>query len=145
MPKLLKEWFIKKAIISWLSRNGWGTNLRSGELSERGVDIKVMHNKYPRYFLVEAKGEGKSKHVNENNFVYGLGQIITRMNTSRSTRYRYGLGLPEKSAGVAKRRVPWQIAKKLLLSIFSVDKNGKVKCYEWKEIKQFQRMKKMEV
>ncbi len=145
MAKPLKEQFVKESIINWLFRNKYGRNLRKGELRERGVDIRVTHNKYARCFLVETKGEGKSSQVNDNNFVNALGQIITRMNTSRSTRYRYGLGLPEKSAGVAKRRVPWQIAKKLLLSIFSVDKNGKVKCYEWKEIKQFQRMKKMEV
>lgn len=128
MPKLLKERFIKKAVISWLSRHGWGKNLKSGELSERGVDIRVQHNNYARYFLVETKGEGKSRQVDQGTFVNALGQIITRMNTH--AKYYYGLGLPEKSASIAIRRVPWQIAKKLSLSIFSVDKNGKVKRYE---------------
>ena len=81
MPKLLTEKFVKQSIINWLFRNGWGRNLRVGELRDKGVDIKVRHNKYSRYFLIETKGEGKIKQADEVAFVYSLGQIITRMKT----------------------------------------------------------------
>lgn len=89
------------------------------------MDIRVRHNKYSRYFLIETKGESSAKsarQVLEVAFVYSLGQIITRMKAGRS-RYYYGLGLPVASANIAIRRIPWQVAKKLLLYIFSVDKD----------------------
>jgi len=139
MPKLLTEKFVKQSIINWLFRNGWGRNLRVGELRDKGVDIKVRHNKYSRYFLIETKGEGKIRQADEVAFVYSLGQIITRMKTGGSTRYYYALGLPITSAKIAIRRLPWQVAKKLLLHIFSVDRKGKVGLYDWKKIKSIQK------
>lgn len=135
MQKTLSEKIVKQAIIKWLFRNGWGRNLEVGELRDKGVDVKVRHNNYARYFLIECKGEGESRGSAEVAFVYSLGQIISRMKTTGETRYYYGLGLPETVAKIALRRLPWQIAKKLLLYVFSVDKNGKVKQYSWKEIK----------
>ncbi len=138
--KPLSEEFVKRAMIKWLTRNEWGTNLEFGGLRDKGVDIKVRHNRYSRYFLIEAKGEGVSKSwrsQNEVNFVYGLGQLITRINTS-GARYYYGLALPESMARIAIRRIPWQIAKKLLLYIFSVTKDEKVKQYTWQDLKKIQ-------
>jgi len=137
MKKPLSEKFVKQSIIKWLFRNGWGRNLEVGELRDRGVDIRVRHNDYARYFLIETKGEGKIRQADEVAFVYSLGQIITRMKAGRA-RYYYGLGLPEASAKIAIRRVPWQVAKKLLLYIFSVDKSGKVKQYSWQDLKKIQ-------
>ena len=137
MQKPLSEKFVKQSIIKWLFRNGWGRNLEVGELRDRGVDIRVSHNDYARYFLIETKGEGKIRRADEVAFVYSLGQIITRMKAGRA-RYYYGLGLPEASAKIAIRRVPWQVAKKLLLYIFSVDKSGKVKQYSWQDLKKIQ-------
>jgi len=133
MKKMLSEKQVKTAIINWLYRNGWGRNLKHGELRDKGVDIKVRHNNYARYFFIEVKGE---KHA-EVSFVYSLGQIITRMKTGKS-RYYYGLGLAEKSAKIAMRRLPWQVAKKLLLYVFSVDKDKKVKRYYWFDLKKAQ-------
>jgi len=137
MKKLISEKFVKQSIIKWLFRNNWGRNLEVGELRDHGVDIRVRHNNYARYFLIETKGEGKIKQADEVAFIYSLGQIITRMKTGRA-RYYYGLGLPESSAKIAIRRVPWQVAKKLLLYIFSVDKSGKVKQYSWQDLKKIQ-------
>ncbi len=97
MEKVINEKFVKQAVIKWLFRNGWGRNLEIGETRDRGVDIKVRHNKYSRYFLIETKGQGKIRQADEVAFVYSLGQIITRMKTSDSTRYYYGLGLPLSS------------------------------------------------
>ena len=137
MKKIVSEKFVKQAIIKWLFRNGWGRNLEVGELRDKGVDIKVRNNKFSRYFLIETKGESKIRQGQEVAFVYSLGQIITRMKAGGSTRYYYGLGLPESSAKIAVRRVPWQVAKKLLLYIFSVNKTGKVKQYSWQDIKKY--------
>ena len=137
MKKLVSEKFVKQAIVKWLFRNGWGRNLEIGELRDKGVDIKVRNNKFSRYFLIETKGESKIRQGQEVAFVYSLGQIITRMKAGGSTRYYYGLGLPESSAKIAVRRIPWQVAKKLLLYIFSVNKTGKVKQYSWQDIKKY--------
>ena len=142
--KRISEEFVERSIIKYLSQNEWGTNLQFGGLREKGVDIKVRHNRYSRYFLIECKGEGKSKNSKSNNshkevaFVYSLGQIVTRMKTGGSTRYYFGLGLPEDSAKIALRRLPWQVAKKLLLYVFSVDAKGKVKKYDWQRLKKHQ-------
>ncbi|MCX6794516.1 MAG: hypothetical protein NTY31_00745 [Candidatus Falkowbacteria bacterium] len=132
--KLLSEDFVKNSIIKWLSANNWG-HLEFGGLREKGVDIKAKHNQYPIYYFIETKGEGKIRQADEVAFVYSLGQIITRMKTN-NTRNKYALGLPESSAKIALRRLPWQISKKLLLYILAVDKKGKVKQYSWKELKE---------
>jgi len=125
----MKEEFVKSSIIKYLSRKEWGTNLQFGALHDHGVDIKVRHNRYARYFLIECKGQGIGRGSNEVAFVYSLGQVISRMKTGGTTRYYYGLGLPEKSAKIALRRLPWQVAKKLLLYVFSCDEKGNVKQY----------------
>ncbi len=138
MGKFLSEKFVKQSIIKWLFWNGWGRNLEVGELRDRGVDIRVRHNNYARYFLIETKGEGKIRQTGEVAFVYSLGQIVTRMRVGKA-RYYYGLGLPESSAKIAVRRVPWQIAKKLLLYIFSVNREGKVRQCTWQDLKEAQR------
>lgn len=142
--KRISEEFVERTLIKYLSQNEWGTNLQFGGLREKGVDIKVRHNRYSRYFLIECKGEGKSVNAKSNTshkeiaFVYSLGQIITRMKTGKSTRYYFGLGLPENSAKIALRRLPWQVAKKLLLYVFSVNEKGGVKRYDWQELKKHQ-------
>jgi len=139
-PRIISERFVRRAVINYLARKGWDRGLREKETAEHGVDIKVRHNMYARYFFIETKGESSSKSaksVRETAFVYSLGQIITRMN-ARNARYYYGIGLPELAAKIAIRRIPWQIAKKLLLYVFSVQSNGKVKQYSWKELKRNQ-------
>lgn len=139
----MTEEFVKNAIIRHLSRNEWGTNLQFGTLREKGVDIKVRHNRYARYFLIECKGQGIGRGSSEVAFVYSLGQIISRMKTGGTTRYYYALGLPEKSAKIALRRLPWQVAKKLLLYVFSVTEDGKVVRYSWQDLKKHQGSKKL--
>jgi len=141
MQKPLSEKFVKQSIIKWLFRNGWGRNLEVGELQDQGVDIRVKNNKVSRLFLIETKGEGKTRQVSESTFVHSLGQIITRMKTGGTTRYYYGLGLPELSAKIALRRIPWQIAKKLYLIILSVNQREDVIEYDWTSLKKFQNKK----
>lgn len=130
----LSETFVKNAVIQWLSKNGWG-HFEFDELHTHGVDIKAKNVRYGRYFFIEAKGQGTSRSGNEVAFVYSLGQIITRMKDGGSTRNYYGLALPADSAKIALRRIPWQVAKKLLLYVFSVSATGKITKYSWKELK----------
>jgi len=138
MGKAITERYVRRRIIDFLARKGFNRGLREKETAEHGVDIRVRHNNYSRYFLIETKHESVSKSVNDSNFINALGQIVTRMKTGKS-RYYYGIGLPESSANIALRRLPWQVAKKLLLYIFSVNGDGKVKQYSWKEIKLLQK------
>lgn len=135
--KVLDEEFVKRQIIMWLSNNGWGRNLQYGSLRDKGCDIRVQNNRYGVYFIIETKGESQIRQGNEVAFVYSLGQIITRMKVGKG-QYKYGLGLPEVSAKIAIRRVPYQIATKLRLHIFSVNENGKVKMYAPKDLRALQ-------
>ncbi len=137
MEKKITEDFVKHSIIKWLSTNGWG-HFQFGNLHDHGVDLKAKNFKYSRYFFIETKGQGKIRQADEVAFVYSLGQIITRMKAGGTTRNYYALGLPDISAKIAIRRIPWQVAKKLLLYVFSVDKSGKVKQYSWQDIKKIQ-------
>lgn len=71
-----------------------------------------------------------------------LGQVVTRMNVKRYSKskldnqaltinraYKYGLGLYWKTAQVALRRIPKEIAIVLNLHIFSVNDDGVVKYF----------------
>jgi hypothetical protein len=93
----------------------------------------------------EIKGESRIKSarsVSENAFVYSLGQIVTRMKVVDARHaYNYGLGLPESSANIAIRRIPWQFARKVCLYVFSVNSTGKVKLYSWQDLKKIQKEK----
>jgi len=137
----ITEDFVKNSIIKWLSANGWG-HFKFGGLHDHGVDLKAKNFKYSRFFFIETKGEGKISQGNEVAFIYSLGQIVTRMKSGGTTRNYYGLGLPEISTRIAIRRTPWQVAKKLLLYVFSVNKLGGVKQYSWQDLKKIQSIKK---
>jgi hypothetical protein len=145
--KLLTEKFVEKKIVEYLSRKGWGRNLRTHALDEHGVDMKVRHNKYARYWLVEVKGDAGpgAKHPNsvrETNFVYGVGQIISRMHRSGKPGYKYGykygVGFPAGFRSKVLRRIPFDVCHKLNLYFFFVDLKGKVELLDWKVLKKEQ-------
>jgi hypothetical protein len=146
--KIIDEKFVRRSIRDWLFRNGWGFQYKEKETREHGVDIQVRDNTSPhhsRYFFIETKGESRIKSarsVSENAFVYSLGQIVTRMKVVDARHaYNYGLGLPESSANIAIRRIPWQFARKVCLYVFSVNSTGKVKLYSWQDLKKIQKEK----
>lgn len=133
MPKL-DEKFVRKAVIKYLSRNGYNKRLQEKQIDEHGVDIKVQHQDYPRYFLVEVKGEpGKNvKFPNsrrEGCFIQVLGQIVSRMNYK--AKYRYGIGLPDTYHKKIFLRLSKILLKKLKLVVFLVDKNANVTEINW--------------
>lgn len=136
----IDEEFVKHSIIKYLSCLGWG-NFQYDKLHAHGVDIRCKKNSYSRYLSIEVKGQSILRQSSEVAFIYSLGQIITRMKDSGTTRNYYGLGLPEESAIIALRRLPWQVAKKLLLTVYSVNINGEVEEYSWLELKNKQNVK----
>lgn len=132
MRKPITEEDVKRAVINWLSHNGWG-RFKNDKLHRHGVDIKARKNNYPIYYLIEAKKDGNA----ESSFISSLGQIITRMNVKK-VKYKYGLALPENTAKIAIRRIPWQVSQKLLLNILSVNEYEKVVEHTWKDLQRLQ-------
>jgi hypothetical protein len=134
MPNL-DEKFVRKAVIRHLSRKGYHRRLQEKQTDEHGVDIKVQHYRYARYFLVETKGDPSENvkypgSVRENYFVQVLGQIMIRM--TYKAKYKYGIGLPITYKTKVFKRLSKTLLKKFKFSIFLVDKNGKVKEINWK-------------
>jgi len=142
----LSERDVQIAILKYLYKDGWGTRPHIKHTNEKGVDIVVQNDAVPqRRFFIETKGESdtKSKYsMHETNFVYSLGQLMTRMKVvdARYT-YNYGLGLPERSAKIALRRIPWQLAQKLCIYIFSVNREREVVRYSSKDMRDIQQAK----
>lgn len=141
----LTEEFVQSQIEKYLHDKGWNHNLKSKGLHEHGCDIIVSdgNNKNKaRRFFVECKGRSYSEHarsIADTNMLYGLGQLVTRMKVIARHAYKYGLGLPEESAKIALRRIPWQVARHLCLSVFSVSNDGLVTEYSPKDFKKFQK------
>lgn len=135
--KILTEEFIKRSVIKFLINLGWSKNLEYDDLRAQGVDIKVTHSKYGRTFFIEAKGASRNRSGSEVAFIYSLGQIITRMKNPKA-RYYYGIALPERSAKIALRRLPYQFAVSACVHIFSVDHDGVVYWYKPVDIKKYQ-------
>jgi len=137
--KYLNERFVKNSIIKWLSRKGYNLRLQAKETKEHGIDIKVRHNKYGRYFIVEVKGDPNPdsykwvRSGRETAFNYVLGQIITRM--KHKAKYWYAIGLPYTYRDKILRRLPREVCKKLRLKVLLVDKQGKVEEINWKNLK----------
>jgi len=141
----ITEEFVQKQIEKYLYNKGWNHNLKSKGLHDHGCDIVVSdgNNKNKaRRFYIECKGKSYSKSaksVAETNFLFCLAQLVTRMKVIARHAYKYGLGLPKESADKAIRRIPWQVARHLCLSIFSVDDNGNIIEYSPKDFKQRQK------
>ena len=148
--KPLSERFVQNSIIEYLFRNGWSRNLRAKGLDEHGVDIKVRHIRYARYWLIECKGDAstKAKYPKShevNSFIFALGQILTRMKSDGQRGYKYGykfgVGFPAGFRDLVISRLPSNVADKLNLYVFLVEKDGSVGVLDWKELKKLQTSK----
>lgn len=136
----LSEEFIASRVRGFLVNRENGGNwhddkTRQADLHQKGVDLYLVGgSKNGERFLIECKkqytGSGKE------NWLNGLGQIITRMSVSSSrgkndfvmpSSYKYGLGLHKDMAVIALKRIPKAVAQILNLYIFSVDDDGYVK------------------
>lgn len=128
----MSEEFVKNCIVIYLTNNGWKITKLLG-LKKKGLDIKAQ--KGNRYFFIEAKGQSERPQASEVAFVYSLGQIVTRMKVVDAKHaYNYGLALPYESAQIAQRRIPWKLAEKLSLYVFSVKQDGSVRKLSWKDM-----------
>lgn len=139
--KEITEKFVEESILKHLDKKGWNYNIKTKDLHQHGCDIIVTNsknkNKATRFFI-ECKGKSSAKSaksINETIWLFALGQIVSRMSVIAKHAYKYGLGLPELSAKIALRRIPWQVARHLCLYIFSVDDNGNVTEYSPKDFK----------
>lgn len=137
------ESFIQESVLNYLKNKNYSKGIAK-ELWEHGVDIKVRNNKYSRYFYVEVKGGSKSKNarsVDTNNFVFGLGQIVTRIQSTtdpqaKTGSNKYGVAYPYYFIKYLERkRLHWNLCKNLNLYIFLVKESGEVEQYDWKRIK----------
>ena len=150
MNSRITEEYIVDRIIDFMLKKENGNwheeKVEKSDLHKHGVDIKLVGGKKnSEYFFIECKGKSYSKSadsINKEGWLNALGQIITRMDVKRLSKskdgngysginhaYKYGLGLYWKSAQVALRRIPKEIAEVLCLHIFSVNDNGEVRYF----------------
>ena len=134
----MTETEVQQCIVSFLGAKDWGSNVKTKKLTEHGCDIILKHNNYARYFFIECKGDPKETTKNQGSsrevaFIYSLGQIMTRI-TNPKRGYYYALGLPEKTAKIALRRISGKLAKLIKLHIFSVKDNGTIREYKPNQI-----------
>ena len=148
--QIISEKYIVDKIIEFMINKEDGNwheeKVKKADLHTHGVDIKLIGGKRnSEYFFIECKGKSyakSAKSVNNEGWLNALGQIVTRMNIKRYSKsncvnqgltinraYKYGLGLYWKTAQVALRRIPKEIAIVLNLHIFSVNDDGVVKYF----------------
>ncbi len=120
--KIISEDKVIDAILQWAYRNGYGLKPKIKHGHKHGVDLELNNEKTRHKYYIECKG---GPH-HEVNFVYSLGQIITRMNR-KPLGVNYGIALPTKSAEIARKRIPRSFATRNKLAIFSVSNSGVVK------------------
>lgn len=148
---ILTEDFVQNAVVEHLHSKGWSKSLNSAKLWEHGVDIKVRNNNYGRYWLVEVKGDPSAKVKSptgsrSSSFNSAMGQIITRMHSNRSEKYRdcyhgykYGLAFSIYFCDMVIKKTPYNILRRLNLYIFFVDEKGNVKEINWQKLKKLQK------
>lgn len=134
---------IQKCIVAYLSAKGWSHKLVAKGLREHGTDIVVRdsNKNKARYLFIECKGGSQAKSarsITETVWLYALGQLVTRMKVIAKNAYLYGLGLPEASAKIALRRIPWKVAQHLSLRVYSVNSLGQVQEYTPKHFRSIQ-------
>jgi hypothetical protein len=141
---IIPEDFVQSSLIKHLELNGWNRSLKSSELWEQGVDVKVCNNKFSRYWLIEAKGDPSANVKNpsgsqSSSFNSALGQIITRMHTKGirgyKYRYKYGIAFPKSFKKMVLRKIPFDVMDKLNLYLFFVDSKGGVEEIDWRKLK----------
>ncbi|MDP3934720.1 MAG: hypothetical protein Q8Q46_00635 [Candidatus Giovannonibacteria bacterium] len=149
--RLLKEQFVKKRVLKYLEKFGFGNpKEKITDLREWGVDIKVKKLR-PRpigwYYLVECKGDPSLKVKSPSGWRSSalnsaLGQIISRMHTNRRALhggYNYGVAFPYSFKDKVLKKIPYYVCNRLRLSIFLVNQNGEVEKYDHRKLKIIQK------
>ncbi len=149
--RLLKEQFVKRHVLKYLDKFGFGdSKIKITDLRERGVDIKVKKLR-PRpigwYYLVQCKGNPSKKVKHPSGWRSSatnsaLGQIISRMHTSRKSPYggyNYGVAFPYSFKDKVLKKIPFYVCNRLRLSIFLVNQKGEVEKYNHRKLKVIQK------
>ncbi len=138
------EAFVQESMIRYLTNKGYSKSMDYKGLSEAGVDIRVRHKDYSRFFLIECKGGAiKAKSVSGTesvNFTMGLGQIIQRIHsktipTAAKGAYKYGVAYPAHFKEKHLWKLHYNVCRQLNLYVFFVDMDGNVEEYNWQRIK----------
>jgi len=147
---ILTEPFIQEKVLQCLISKGWSNITTNAELWEQGVDIKVRHKQYGRYWLIEVKGDPSSKVKNpsgsrSSSFNSAIGQIISRMHNNRKTKYlgcqhgyKYGIAFSTYFRDMVIRKLPHWVMRKLCLYVFFVNQKGHVEEIDWRLMKKLQ-------
>lgn len=122
IEKTISEEKVIDAVQAWAYKNSYGLKPKIKHGNKKGVDLELTHERTRHKYFIECKG---GPH-HEVNFVYSLGQIITRMNR-KPLGVNYGIALPSKAAEIARKRIPRNFATRNKLTIFSVSNTEKVK------------------
>lgn len=124
MIDITKEKDIERVVIKHFEKAGWKRQKRGA----RGVDIRLWHPKFRKYWFIEVKREYTTKNKKSQTYVNtatGIGQIIYRMHQTQAGFY--GLAVPNtKMFKDELRKIPLWIKKKLKLNLFLIDRNGKI-------------------
>lgn len=120
--KTIPESKVIDVVLRWAYKNSYGLRPIIKHGNSHGVDLELTHEKTHHKYFIECKG---GPH-HEVNFVYALGQIVTRMNR-KPLGVNYGIALPTKAAEIARKRIPRAFATRNKLTIFSVSNDGKVR------------------
>jgi len=149
MLQPITEKFVEDCVKNFLTKENFIDNGKQKELWEHGVDIKMKHKTYGRYYLVECKGEpgarGPVKSFSgsmSSSINSAIGQIISRMHTNRKSRYggyNFGVAFPISFKEKVIKRIPYYICKNLRLSLFFVKHNGNVEKIIWNDLKKMQK------
>ena len=133
--KRLDEETVKHYLIEWLTRRGFGTNLKYSFPKGRGVDIEVKKNGYGVKYRIEAKGDLKNKSVNEGSIMSAFGQLFLRHTV---LTYLYGIGISEANFEHVFKKFRdnrWRALKNKNARILSVKDDGTVMEYTPRDIK----------
>lgn len=149
--KRIDEEFVQNKVESFLKAEDFISNREIRELWEHGVDLKLKHKHYGRYYLIECKGEPGSRGPVKSfwgsvssSINSAVGQIVSRMHTKRRSRYggyNFGLGFPVSFKEKVIRKIPYYVCKNLKLRLFFIKKNGEVEKIEPKQLEKIQRNK----
>ncbi len=119
---LTDEEEIEDAVVENLEEGGWE---RQKENKKHGVDIRMWHNEWRKYWFIEVKRKYSDRSNTYKYTAMAIAQVIYRMNQKKAGRY--GIAVPNtKLFKNELLKIPLWIKEKLKIYIFLVDENGEI-------------------
>lgn len=123
---LRSEKNIERVIINDFKSKGW---ILQNEKHLHGVDIKLFHPRYRKYWFIEVKRRYTTKNKKSQTYVNiatAIGQVIYRMIQTRSGFF--GIAVPNDKLFIKElNKIPLHIKKAIKLHIFLVDSRRNIK------------------